>query len=149
MYCRDLRVRWLSHVLAYIYTNHTDTHAYMKWQNLKEYQHSRWRICLLFGVGLQQRFLKEFSSSRISGDTNETNNRGKTETNGKKHRFVLTKQNNTWCFRVAKLFVCIGDWGITPLEGGIPRSPHNMTWSKGKAKPQLLNPWTRTLYQSS
>ena len=27
--------------------------------------------------------------------------------------------------------VCIGDCGITPLEGGMPISPHRMTW-KGK-----------------
>jgi len=40
----------------------------------------------------------------------------------------VSKNYITWCFRVAKLFVCIGDWGITPLEGGIPISPHNMVW---------------------
>lgn len=36
------------------------------------------------------------------------------------------KQDYTWCFRVARLFVCIGDWGMTPFEGGMPIRPHNM-----------------------
>lgn len=34
----------------------------------------------------------------------------------------------TWCFRVAKLFVCIGDCGITPLEGGMPIRPQRIVW---------------------
>lgn len=30
----------------------------------------------------------------------------------------------TWCLRVAKLLVCIGDCGMTPFDGGIPSRPH-------------------------
>lgn len=39
----------------------------------------------------------------------------------------------TWCLRVAKHFVCIGDCGMTPFDGGIPTSPHNnVCWKKTK-----------------
>lgn len=31
----------------------------------------------------------------------------------------------TWCLSVARLFVCIGDWGMTPFAGGIPMSPQS------------------------
>jgi hypothetical protein len=34
----------------------------------------------------------------------------------------------TWYLRVARLFVCIGDWGMTPFDGGIPRRPHIKVW---------------------
>lgn len=30
----------------------------------------------------------------------------------------------TWCLSVARLFVCIGDCGITPFAGGTPIRPH-------------------------
>lgn len=45
-----------------------------------------------------------------------------------------TGHNNmhTWCLSVARLLVCIGDCGITPLEGGIPMRPHIMTFHKSK-----------------